>query len=321
MTAAPVELPDGVRVGHHTDRERWTGCTAILPPAGTVASCEVRGGGPGTRETDLLSPASTTPGVHGLLLTGGSALGLSAAAGVVRWLVERDIGTPTPVANVPLVPAAVVYDLYLGRPEPPEPDDAYAACDAAAPEFERGSVGGGTGCTVGKLLGPEAWTKGGVGAASVRLGEAVIAAIAVANPFGEVVASDGAVAAGAWREGAYVRTSDLLAEGVAGPPPRESTTLVAVLTDAALTKTQAWLVARAATGGVSRAVQPSATAVDGDVVYVMATGRAPAESFAVSALAADVAAAAIRDAVARATDAPGCPAAITRQAGARPPSG
>jgi L-aminopeptidase/D-esterase-like protein len=321
MTAAPVELPDGVRVGHHTDRERWTGCTVILPPPDTVASCEVRGGGPGTRETDLLSPASTTPGVHGLLLTGGSALGLSAAAGVVRWLVERDIGTPTPVANVPLVPAAVVYDLYLGRPEPPEPDDAYAACDAAAPEFERGSVGGGTGCTVGKLLGPEAWTKGGVGAASVRLGEAVIAAIAVANPFGEVVASDGAVAAGAWREGAYVRTSDLLAEGVAGPPPRESTTLVAVVTDAALTKTQAWLVARAATGGVSRAVQPSATAVDGDVVYVMATGRVPAEAFAVSALAADVTAAAIRDAVAQATDAPGCPAAITRQAGARPPSG
>jgi L-aminopeptidase/D-esterase-like protein len=321
MTAAAVELPDGVRVGHHTDRERWTGCTAILPPAGTVASCEVRGGGPGTRETDLLSPASTTPGVHGLLLTGGSALGLSAAAGVVRWLVERDIGTPTPVANVPLVPAAVVYDLYLGRPEPPEPDDAYAACDAAAPEFERGSVGGGTGCTVGKLLGPEAWTRGGVGAASVRLGDAVIAAIAVANPFGEVVASDGEVAAGAWRDGAYVRTSDLLAEGVAGPPPRESTTLVAVLTDAALTKTQAWLVARAATGGVSRAVQPSATAVDGDVVYVMATGRVPAEPFGVSALAADVTAGAIRDAVAQATDAPGCPSAVTRRAGARPPSG
>src|SRR2546423_5465395 len=191
MIAPTVELPDGFRVGHHTDRERWTGCTVILPPPDTVASCEVRGGGPGTRETDLLSPASTTPGVHGLLLTGGSALGLSAAAGVVRWLAERGIGTPTPVANVPLVPAAVVYDLYLGRPEPPEPDDAYAACDAAAPEFEGGSVGGGTGATLGKLLGPGAWPNGGVGAAGVRLGEVVIAAIAVANPFGEVVENDG----------------------------------------------------------------------------------------------------------------------------------
>jgi L-aminopeptidase/D-esterase-like protein len=321
MTAPPVELPEGVRVGHHTDRERWTGCTVILPPDGTVASCEVRGGGPGTRESDLLSPASTTPGVHGLLLTGGSAFGLSAAAGVVRWLAERGIGSPTPVAPVPLVPGAVVYDLYLGRPEPPEPDDAYAACDAAAPEFERGSVGGGTGCTVGKLLGPEGWTRGGVGAASVRLGDAIVAAIAVANPFGDVVGGDGAVAAGAWRDGAYVRISDLLAEGVAGPPARESTTLVAVLTDASLTKTQAWLVARAATGGVSRAVQPSATAVDGDVVYVMATGRVVAEAFAVSALAADVTAAAIRDAVEQATDAPGCPAAVTRRAGARPPTG
>jgi L-aminopeptidase/D-esterase-like protein len=160
-----------------------------------------------------------------------------------------------------------------------------------------------------------------VGAASVRLDDAIVAAIAVANPFGEVVGPDGAVAAGAWRDGAYVRTSDLLAEGVAGPPPRESTTLVAVLTDAALTKTQAWLVARAATGGVSRAVQPSATAVDGDVVYVMASGRVTADPFAVSALAADVSAAAIRDAVEQATDAPGCPAAVTRRAGARPPSG
>jgi L-aminopeptidase/D-esterase-like protein len=160
-----------------------------------------------------------------------------------------------------------------------------------------------------------------VGAASVRLGDALVAAVAVANPFGEVVGPDGAVAAGAWRDGAYVRTSDLLAEGVAGPPPRESTTLVAVLTDAALTKTQAWLVARAATGGVSRAVQPSATAVDGDVVYVMASGRVPAEPFAVSALAADVSAAAIQDAVEQASDAPGCPSAVTRRAGARPPSG
>src|SRR5438876_6843980 len=229
MTAPPVELPDGVRVGHHTDRERWTGCTVILPPPDTVAACEVRGGGPGTRESDLLSPASAATGLHGLMLTGGSALGLSAAGGVMRWLAERDIGTPTPVLNVPLVPAAVVYDLYLGRPEPPEPDDAYAACDAAAEEFERGTVGAGTGCTVGKLLGPDAWTKGGVGAASLRLGEAVIAAIAVANPFGEVVGADGEVVAGAWRDGAFVRSSDLLAEGVTGLPAFESMTLVVVV--------------------------------------------------------------------------------------------
>src|SRR2546423_446737 len=263
MIAPTVELPDGFRVGHHTDRERWTGCTVILPPPDTVASCEVRGGGPGTRESDLLSPAATTPGVPGLLLTGGSAFGLSAAAGVVRWLAERQIGSETPAGLVPLVPAAVVYDLYLGRPEPPGADDAYAACDAAAPGVGRGTVGAGTGCTVGKLLGPDAWTRGGVGAASRRLGDAVIAAIAVATPFGEVVAADGSVAAGAWRDGGYERTSDLLAEGIAGPPPRESTTLVAVLTDAALTKTQAWLVARAAPGGGAPAGQPRATAVDG----------------------------------------------------------
>src|SRR5256714_14952161 len=138
MTAPTVELPDGFRVGHHTDRERWTGCTVVLPPEDSVASCEVRGGGPGTRESDLLSPASTTPGVHGLLLTGGSAFGLSAAAGVVRWLAERGIGSPTPVAPGPLVPGAVVYDLYLGRPQSPEPDAAHPRRHPARPEFERG---------------------------------------------------------------------------------------------------------------------------------------------------------------------------------------
>lgn len=312
MPAAPIELPEGFRAGHHTDRERWTGCTVILPPPETVAACEVRGGGPGTHETDTLSPASTSPGVHGLLLTGGSAFGLHAAEGVVRHLAERGIGLATPAATVPLVPAAVVYDLYLGRPEPPTPDDAAAAAQRAGVEVERGSVGAGTGATVGKLLGPDGWTKGGVGAASVRLGGAVIAAVAVVNAFGEVVAADGTVAAGAWRDGAYERTSELLAAGATGPRMREATTLVAVLTDAELTKTQAWLVARAASSGIARAVHPSATAVDGDVVFALASGRVPAEPLAVSALAADVSAAAIRDAVARATAAPGCPAAADR---------
>src|SRR2546421_10731091 len=162
MIAPTVELPDGFRVGHHTDRERWTGCTVILPPPDTVASCEVRGGGPGTRESDLLSPAATTPGVHGLLLTGGSAFGLSAAAGVVRWLAERQIGSETPAGLVPLVPAAVVYDPYLGPPQTPGAARSSAPCEPDAPGADRGTVGAGTGCTVGKLRGPDAWTKGGV---------------------------------------------------------------------------------------------------------------------------------------------------------------
>jgi L-aminopeptidase/D-esterase-like protein len=314
-SASVPAMPEGVAVGHWSDREAWTGCTVVLPPEGSVASCEVRGGGPGTRETDVLSPAAAPPSVHGLVLTGGSAFGLAAADGVVRWLAERDRGHETSVATVPLVPAAVVFDPPLGDAgAAPDPDAGYAACEAASEGVpERGSVGAGTGCAVGKLLGPEAWTKGGLGFASTRLGEVTIAAIAAVNAAGDVIAADGSVAAGVWRDGGYVRTTDLMLQGVEPRRAwRESTTLAYVITDAELTKTEAWLVARAATSGVARAVDPSATAVDGDAVFCVATGRARAEPFVVASIAAHVTAGAIRDGVRQATGAPGCPSAAER---------
>ena len=312
-----ARLPDGVRVGHWTDREGWTGCTVVLPPEGSVVACEVRGGGPGTRESDLLSPASSARGAHAILLTGGSAFGLAAADGVVGWLAERGLGFQTRAGIVPLVAGAVVYDLALGDPQArPDSSAGYAACEAAAPEVARGSVGAGTGCTVGKLLGPEAWTKGGLGLASFELAEgALVAALAVVNAFGEVVAEDGSVLAGVWQNGAYRRTVELLRTGTSALGPwREATTLVCVLTDAELTKTEAWLVARAASAGVARAVDPSGTAVDGDVVYCVATGRVRTEPLAVSAVAAEATAAAIRDGVRQAGSAPGCPGALERRA-------
>jgi L-aminopeptidase/D-esterase-like protein len=195
----------------------------------------------------------------------------------------------------------------------PGPDAGHAACEAATTDPERGSVGAGAGASVGKLLGADGWTKGGVGLAADSVGGARVAALAVANPVGEVVAEDGSVLAGAWRDGGWVRSVDLLKEGVVPPAtPRESTTLVCLMTDARLTKTQAWLTARAASAGVGRAVQPSATAWDGDVVYCLASGAAEAEPFGVSALAADVTAAAIRDAVRSAQGVPGCPSAAER---------
>jgi L-aminopeptidase/D-esterase-like protein len=312
-----IELPAGVTVGHWTDREGWTGCTAILAPPGTVSGGEVHGGAPGTREFSLLSPATATPGAQALLLTGGSAFGLAAADGAVAWLDERGLGYETPVARVPLVTAAVVFDLGLGDPGArPGPAEGYAACAAAGAGVERGSVGAGTGCTAGNLLGPGSRTKTGLGAASLRAGDAVLAAVAVANPLGDVRAADGRVLAGVWRDGSYVRTIDLLLEGVTVPPGategRTGTTLVCLLTDARLSKTQAWLAARAASAGVARAVEPSATAFDGDLVTCMATGRVDADPFVVSSLAAEVAAAAIRDAALSATGAPGCPAAHDR---------
>ena len=310
-----MRLPDGFTCGHFTDRDAWTGCTVLLAGEGAVAAGEVRGGGPGTRESDLLSPSTNAQAAHGLLFTGGSAFGLAAADGVVGWLEERGIGYATRAGIVPLVPAAVIYDLPLGRGDVrPDAAAGRAACDAARPEVERGSVGAGTGASVGKLLGSEGATKGGVGAATETIGGATVAAVAVANAFGEVLAEDGSVLAGAWRDGAYARTVDLLQEGVLPRPlsSREATTLVAVLTDARLDKLQCWLVARAAAAGVARAVDPCATAVDGDTVVCLASGRVEVEPFLVSALAARVVAAAIRDAVRSATAAPGCPTAADR---------
>ena len=181
-------LPRGVLVGHVTDLDGWTGCTAILCPEGSTAACEVRGGGPGTRESDLLSPAASAPGANAILLTGGSAYGLAAADGVVSWLAEQGVGFRTRAGIVPLVASAVVFDLALGDPSArPGPEQGYAACVAAGRDVERGSVGAGSGCTVGKLLGPECWTKGGLGFAGRTLaGGGKVAAIAAVNAFGEV---------------------------------------------------------------------------------------------------------------------------------------
>jgi L-aminopeptidase/D-esterase-like protein len=309
-----VELPRGVTVGHHTDLEAWTGCTVVLLPEGTVAAAEVRGGGPGTRESELLAPAANAQGVHAVLLTGGSAFGLAAADGVMDHLAQRGIGYAIPGGPVPLVFAAVVYDLVLGSGDVrPDAAAARAACAAAGTEVTRGSVGVGTGCTVGKLRGPEGWTKGGFGAATLRVGDATVTALAAVNAFGDVLGADGAVLAGVWTGDGYTATTELLRRGeLPGLLRREATTLVCVLTDARLDKRAAWLVARAGSAGVARAVAPSATAADGDLVVCAATGEIDADPFVLSALAPEVIAAAIRDAVAQATGAPGCPAAAER---------
>jgi L-aminopeptidase/D-esterase-like protein len=308
-------LPTGVRVGQWTDRDAWTGCTVCLLPEGSVASCEVRGGAPGTLGSDIMQPSSAGPGANAILLTGGSAFGLAAADGVVRWLAERGIGFQTPVALVPLVAAAVVYDLGLGDADTrPAAESGYAACEAATEQVERGSVGAGTGCTVGKLLGPEYWTKGGLGVASAELpGGGVVSAIAVVNAVGEVLDADGSVLAGIWQDGAYIPSSAAIRSGSELRRPwREATTLVCVLTDVMLTKTEAWMCARAANAGVARAVSPVWTPFDGDTVFCASTGRVEDDVLAVSLTAADVVAESIRDGARTATGAPGCPAASER---------
>ena len=311
MPTLTATLPKGVKVGHWTNRDAWTGCTVCLLPEGSVASCEVRGGAAGTFGTDILQPASAGPGANAIVLTGGSAFGLAAVDGVVRWLSERGVGFETPATRVPLVGAAVVYDLGLGDPlTRPGAGEGYSACEAAADQFECGSVGAGTGCTVGKLLGADSWTKGGLGFASERLSTGgTVSAIAVVNAVGDVVARDGSVLAGMRRAGSALSSAEAITSGLAIRRPwREATTLVCVLTDVALTKLDAWMCARAANGGVARAVSPVWTPFDGDTVFCAATREVPGDPLTVSLIAAEVVAEAIRHGVLAATGAPDCPA-------------
>jgi len=298
-----ARLPDGFLVGHWTHPGGFTGCTVILAPGGATAGAEVRGGGPGTRETDVLAPSSAPRDVHAVLLTGGSAFGLAAADGVVQWLAERDHGHLTRSGvRVPLVPAAVVFDGGALDPAArPDPAAGRAACDAATTTVPaRGQIGAGAGVAAGKLLGPEGWTRTGLGVASDDSSGALVTAIAVANPVGEIVDADGTLLAGArGPDGVPRRTVDLLREGHGIDPPgagREATVLVALLTDAALDRTGAWLLARAATAGVSRAVHPVATPYDGDVVFALSHGDVEADAFALQVSAAEATAAAVRDA-------------------------
>jgi L-aminopeptidase/D-esterase-like protein len=308
-----LPLPAGFHVGHWTEAGRRTGCTVVIPPAGARGGVEVRGGGTATREIEALAPLANAEGPTAVLLTGGSAFGLDAAGGVVRWLEERGRGRPVGTGVVPLVPAAVIFDLPQGQPgRRPGPDEGYAACEAAAEGIpERGRVGAGAGAAVGKVLGRERATAAGIGyaAAKLRDGETV-AAIAVANAAGDVICERGEVLGGPRGErGELLRSSELIPRMETPPywalPAERSTTLACIATDAALDKRGCGIVARIASAGIARAVDPVFTPVDGDVVFCLASGPAapppgPAASWALLRLgtaAATVTAAAIRDAV------------------------
>lgn len=284
---------DGVRVGHWSDPGGKTGCTVVLPPPGTVGSGEVRGGAPGTRETDLLRPGMLVEEVHAILLTGGSAFGLAAATGVVRWLEERGVGFDTGVARVPIVPAAVLFDLGVGDPGArPDDESGYAACEAAVDDVEEGAVGAGTGATVAKLYGPERAIPGGIGFASVEDSGVTVQAIAAVNAFGEIVGGDGELIAGA-KPG-----SD---EELQRPFPGSNTTIAVLVTDAKLTRERAHLLAIAAHDGLSRTIRPAHTMWDGDTVFTLATGRIEAPQPTLERMAEEALARAIRRGVQRET--------------------
>jgi len=310
---------DGLKVGHHTLSARPTGCTVILATDGVVAGVDVRGGAPGTRETDLLHPTKAVQIAHAVVLAGGSAFGLDAASGVVRYLSERNIGFDTRVARVPIVPAAILFDLGIGNDPTirPTADCGYRAAQAASNDpVTEGNVGAGAGATIGKLRGSAQAMKGGLGSAAITLENGlVVAALVAVNAVGDVIdPATGQVVAG-------VRTEDgagladarrLLREGTTGTGrPRENTTIGVVATNAMLTQAEATVVAQMAHDGFARAIVPSHTPNDGDTIFAMATGRypEPVNVGIIGALAADIMADAILRAVRQATSIPGYPAA------------
>jgi len=312
LTALP-----GIQVGHWTDTKGGTGCTVILTPQGARASVDVRGLAPGTRELALLDPIRTVQEVHAIVLTGGSAFGLAAAQGVVQWLEERGYGYATGFARVPIVPAAVVYDLNLGDPKArPTPEAGYAACEAATTDpVPEGTVGAGTGVTVGKLLGLERAVKSGLGSAWAQLPEGQqVAALAVVNAVGDVYDPEtGRLVAGVRDDqGRMVGARRLLHHGRAVPPfPRrgEHTTLVVLATDVGLTKTELKALAAQGHVGMARAIDPIHTPFDGDVVFALSVGeKAKPAPILLETWAAWVTARAIVRAVEAATGLHGIPA-------------
>lgn len=321
MYNALTDVP-GLKVGHYTDLEAATGCTVVLCEAGAVAGVDTRGSAPGTRETDLMRPVRLVQKVHAVVLSGGSAFGLDAACGVMRYLEERGIGFDTGVARVPIVAEAVLFDLAIGSATVrPDAAAGYAACQAASSgPVEEGCVGAGTGATVGKLFGPAYATKCGLGTASARIGGGVIVAALVAvNAFGDVVDPEtGAILAGTRdpETGQFVDTVRRLygnLGGFRGAFSGSNTTIGIVATNARLTKEGANKVAQMAHDGFAMAIRPVHTMWDGDTIFALAVGEREADMSVVGAVAAQVMARAIVRAAQKATSLAGVPASVDLQ--------
>jgi L-aminopeptidase/D-esterase-like protein len=285
---------EGIRVGHWSDESALTGCTVVLPPMGTVASCEVRGGAPGTRGTDMLQPGTLLEEAHAIVLTGGSAFGLAAASGVERYLEERGIGSEIGNVIVPSVAAAVIFDLGVGDPtRRPGSDEGYAACREASTEVPEGRVGAGTGATVAKLWGPTRAVPGGLGTWAVQDGDLVVGALFVVNAVGEIVDDDGSVLVGPRLEPGE-RREDLIEWMRAG-----NTTIGVVATNATLSKPDARRIAEVANDAVADAVRPAHTLFDGDTAFALAVGQVNATYVDVAALVEESVVTAVRRAVRR----------------------
>lgn len=295
----------GLKVGHDTDGPAKTGCTAILCEGGAVCGVDVRGAAPGTRETDLLTGYHLVDRVNAVMLCGGSAFGLAAADGAMRWLSERGIGFDSGVCPVPIVPAAVIFDLGVGDfSVRPDAGSGYAACENATDaEVKGGAVGAGTGATVGKLLGMEHCERGGLGSFALTLpGGIIVAALVVVNAMGDVYDHhSGRIIAGLNRDGKHLDTMAMLASPAAAPAAGANTTIGVVATNAKLTREEANRLATLGHDGLALAIRPVHTPFDGDTLFGLSTGEIPIEDksalFPIFAAAAEVTAKAVQTAV------------------------
>jgi L-aminopeptidase/D-esterase-like protein len=281
MNRSAITDVAGIEVGHFTDPRRPTGCTVVIAREGAIAGVDVRGAAPGTRETDLLAPTNLVDSVHGILLAGGSAWGLDAATGVVRWLEEQGVGFPVGPVRLPIVPGAVLFDLLVGDATiRPDAAAGYSACESASAKAPaEGNVGAGAGAAVGKIFGIERAMKGGIGTASVTVDGVTVGALIACNALGDVIdPQTGRPIAGA-------RTADgkalldarrALLRGEAPKPllPGTNTTIGVIATDAVITKAQASRLATMGHDGLARSINPVHTMSDGDTLFALGTGRA-----------------------------------------------
>jgi L-aminopeptidase/D-esterase-like protein len=305
----------GIKVGHYTDQKAATGCTVVLCEQGAVAGVDVSGSSPGTRETDLLRPGNLVERVQAIVLSGGSAFGLDAASGVMRYLEEQGFGYETSAGKVPIVPAAIIYDLNIGDSKiRPGANEGYQACLAAGDgKVAEGCVGAGSGATVGKILGLERAVKSGLGTASQRIaGDVVVAALVVVNAVGDVIEpGTGKILAGPRRPDGrgFLSTSQLWKGAFKEVVPPFNTVIGVVATDAKISTTEANRLAHVAQVGIARTIDPCHTMYDGDALFTLSLGEREADPSALGAVAAGVVAEAIVRAIQKAKTLAGTPAA------------
>lgn len=284
----------GINVGHFTDDKNHTGCTVILCDTPTVCGVDIRGGSPGTRETALLDPTCTVTGVNAILLTGGSALGLSASDGVMRYLREQNIGYDTGVNKIPIVPSAVIFDFHLGDGKTaPNPDYGYKAClSASSDDTEQGNVGAGTGAVIGKVRGAKKAMRGGLGSASIKFPDGlVVGALAVVNAFGDVVDNKtGKIIAGARSDdNNFLNTSEYILNGHRIDCGIKTNTVLAVIaTNGDFNKSETTRIAQMAQTGLSNVIVPSQTMYDGDIVFALSTSKITADTNCTGIIASEI---------------------------------